>query len=324
MDVFLAILRRATQALLVVLAVSLMNFALVRLAPGDPAAVLAGQSGAADEQYLNDLREEFGLDQPIYVQLGVYYSQLFQWDLGYSYRQQQPVLSLILERLPDTLLLTTSAFIISVFAGVWAGAVAANRRGRWPDYAISSVAMLLYASPIFFTGLMLILVFSVTLGWFPAFGSQTIGAEYGPLRSLLDRLQYLVLPAATLSLLYAATYMRLARTSVLDVLTQDFVKTARSKGLPPSRIMRAHVLRNAVLPIITVAGMQAGHLVGGAVVVETVFAWPGIGRLAFEALLQRDYPVMMGVFLVTSILVVFFNIVTDISYRLFDPRVEIS
>jgi len=324
MRILLAIFRRAMQALLVVLAVSLMNFTLIRLAPGDPAAVIAGQSGAADEQYLKDLRAEFGLDQPMYVQIAAYYSQLFQFDLGYSYRQKQPVLDLVLERLPNTLLLTMSAFIIALAVGIWSGALAARHRGKWTDFGISSIAMLLYASPIFFTGLMLILVFSVGLGWLPAFGSQTFGENGGFAASFLDRLQYLVLPATTLSLLYAATYMKLTRTSVLEVLRLDFVKTARAKGLPQSRIMNAHVLRNALLPIITVAGMQAGHLVGGAVVVETVFAWPGIGRLAFDALLQRDYPVLMGVFLITSVLVVFFNILTDIGYRLFDPRVEIS
>jgi peptide/nickel transport system permease protein len=171
---------------------------------------------------------------------------------------------------------------------------------------------------------MLILVFSVFLGWFPAFGSETIGADYGFIGQVADRLKYLVLPAVTLSLLYAATYTRLTRTAMLDVLQMDYVKLARAKGLPPFRIVGAHVLRNALLPVITIAGMQAGHLVGGAVVVETVFAWPGIGRLAFDALLQRDYPVLMGVFLISSIMVVFFNIITDLAYKVFDPTMEVS
>ncbi|MBO6552624.1 MAG: ABC transporter permease [Roseitalea sp.] len=317
-------LRLLSQALLIILAVSLINFALVRLAPGDPASVLAGQSGAADELYLAQLREQFGLDQPILVQLGKYYLQLLQFDLGYSYRQQLPVVDLIAERLPNTLLLTLSAFAIALILGVAFGVAAALNRDNWIDTAVGTAAMVLYASPVFFTGLMLILVFSVFLGWFPAFGSETIGADYGFIGQVADRLKYLVLPAVTLSLLYAATYTRLTRTAMLDVLQMDYVKLARAKGLPPFRIVGAHVLRNALLPVITIAGMQAGHLVGGAVVVETVFAWPGIGRLAFDALLQRDYPVLMGVFLISSIMVVFFNIITDLAYKVFDPTMEVS
>lgn len=317
-------LRLLSQALLIILAVSLINFALVRLAPGDPASVLAGQSGAADELYLAQLREQFGLDQPILVQLGKYYLQLLQFDLGYSYRQQLPVIDLIAERLPNTLLLTLSAFAIALILGVAFGVAAALNRDNWIDTAVGTAAMVLYASPVFFTGLMLILVFSVFLGWFPAFGSETIGADYGFIGQVADRLKYLVLPAVTLSLLYAATYTRLTRTAMLDVLQMDYVKLARAKGLPPFRIVGAHVLRNALLPVITIAGMQAGHLVGGAVVVETVFAWPGIGRLAFDALLQRDYPVLMGVFLISSIMVVFFNIITDLAYKVFDPTMEVS
>lgn len=317
-------LRLLSQALLIILAVSLINFALVRLAPGDPASVLAGQSGAADELYLAQLREQFGLDQPILVQLGKYYLQLLQFDLGYSYRQQLPVIDLIAERLPNTLLLTLSAFAIALILGVAFGVAAALNRDNWIDTAVGTAAMVLYASPVFFTGLMLILVFSVFLGWFPAFGSETIGADYGFIGQVADRLKYLVLPAVTLSLLYAATYARLTRTAMLDVLQMDYVKLARAKGLPPFRIVGAHVLRNALLPVITIAGMQAGHLVGGAVVVETVFAWPGIGRLAFDALLQRDYPVLMGVFLISSIMVVFFNIITDLAYKVFDPTMEVS
>ncbi|WP_306025861.1 ABC transporter permease [Oceaniradius stylonematis] len=317
-------LRLLSQALLIILAVSLINFALVRLAPGDPASVLAGQSGAADELYLAQLREQFGLDQPILVQLGKYYLQLLQFDLGYSYRQQLPVIDLIAERLPNTLLLTLSAFAIALILGVAFGVAAALNRDNWIDTAVGTAAMVLYASPVFFTGLMLILVFSVFLGWFPAFGSETIGADYGFIGQIADRLKYLVLPAVTLSLLYAATYTRLTRTAMLDVLQMDYVKLARAKGLPPFRIVGAHVLRNALLPVITIAGMQAGHLVGGAVVVETVFAWPGIGRLAFDALLQRDYPVLMGVFLISSIMVVFFNIITDLAYKVFDPTMEVS
>lgn len=315
-----SVLLRVVQAVLVVLAVSLINFALVRLAPGDPAVIMAGQSGGADAAYVSKLRQEFGLDHPLPTQLVTHFGQLARLDLGYSYRERQSVASLILERLPNTLLLTTSAFALALALGICVGAAAAARRGTWVDTALTGLTLLFYATPVFFVGLIMILTFSVALDWLPPFGSQTIDANLGLFGSVLDRLKYLAMPAMTLSLVYAATYARLTRSSVLEVLQFDFVKTARAKGLPVGRIQRSHVLRNALLPVITIAGIQAGQLIGGAVVVETVFGWPGIGRLAFDALQQRDYPVLMGVFLITSVLVVVFNVLTDICYGLFDPR----
>ncbi len=311
---------RLVKMVAVVFAIVCANFLLIHAAPGDPASVMAGQSGAADPQFLEQLRHEFGLDQPLGTQLWLYVSAVAHGDLGLSHRQQRTVLSLIMERLPATLLLTGTAFLFALLAGVALGAAAARQVGTWADSAITVVALVFYATPIFWVGLMLVLVFSVWLGWLPSFGMNTVGADLHGWAAAADTAQYLVLPALTLGLFYMAVYARLTRSAMLGVAGEDFIKTARAKGVPEGRILRRHILRNALLPVVTLAGIQAGQLIGGSVLVETVFAWPGIGRLAFDALLARDYQVLLGVFLTTSILVVLFNLVTDLVYLAIDPR----
>ncbi len=204
------------------------------------------------------------------------------------------------------------------------GAIAAMNAGRSLDFIISVVSLVFYATPLFWIGLMSILLFSVYLGWLPAFGMMTVGAGYTGWDHVLDVARHLVLPATTLGLFYMAVYARMTRASMLEVRDMDFVRTARAKGLKSGPIVRRHILRNAILPIITLAGIQAGQLVGGAILTETVFGWPGIGRLAFDALLQRDYQVLLGVFLITSVMVVIFNIITDLIYRVVDPRMGAS
>jgi peptide/nickel transport system permease protein len=294
------------------------------MAPGDPAAVMAGEAGAADEKFVAQLRQEFGLDKPFPVQLWRYVSGVASLDLGYSYRNKRTVASMVFERLPATLLLTVTAFLFALSAGVALGAVAATFVGRWVDTAATVLSLTFYATPIFWIGLMGILLFSIQLEWLPAFGMETIGGHFTGGARLLDIAVHLVLPALTLGLFYVAIYARLTRAAMLEVQTQDFVKTAKAKGLPSGRIVRAHILRNAILPVITLAGIQAGQLIGGSILVETVFAWPGIGRLAFEALLQRDYQTLLGVFLLTSVMVVLFNLITDFIYTLVDPRIEVG
>ena len=313
---------RVVKMTAIVFAIIVVNFFLIHAAPGDPASVMAGQSGAADPQFVEQLRHEFGLDKPLLTQLWVYVSAVAGGDLGISHRQQRTVLSLIAERLPATLLLTGAAFAVALAAGITLGAAAARRVGSWADSAITVVALVFYATPIFWVGLMLVLVFSVWLGWLPSFGMQTVGADLHGWAAVADRVRYMVLPVATLGLFYMAVYARLTRSAMLDVAGQDFIKTARAKGVGEGRILRRHILRNALLPVVTLAGIQAGQLIGGSVLVETVFAWPGIGRLAFDALLARDYQVLLGVFLTTSILVVVFNLITDLVYLAIDPRMQ--
>jgi peptide/nickel transport system permease protein len=313
---------RLVKGLIVLFAIAVLNFLLIRAAPGDPAMVLAGEAGASDPAVLQQLRERFGLDQPFVMQLWLYIKGYLTFDLGYSYRQQQPVLKLILDRLPATLLLTGAAFVISLALGMLLGILAARRVGRLSDSAITLGALVFYATPLFWIALMGQIVFALKLGWVPNVGYETIGAGHSGLRRALDIGHHLILPAMTLGLFFMALYARMMRASMLEVAGADFVKTARAKGLSESVITRRHVARNALLPVVTLAGLQAGQLVGGAVLTETVFAWPGIGRLMFEALAQRDYAVLLGVFFVSSAMVVLLNLVTDIVYRAVDPRIE--
>jgi peptide/nickel transport system permease protein len=321
--VVLAVAGWAVKFVAVVLVIATFNFILVHAAPGDPAQVIAGQSGASDEKLLEQLRAEYGLDKPYPVQLATYLGRVLTLDLGYSYRQQRTVSSLILDRLPATLLLTATAFILALFSGIVLGTLAGVRAGRWSDTLLTVLSLLLYATPVFWLGLMLVLLFSVQLDWLPAFGYATIGVPQTALQRMVDIGTHMVLPVISLAAVYLAIYTRLMRSSVLDVTHQDFIKTAKAKGLKQGAIIIRHILRNAMLPIVTVAGMQAGALVGGAVVIETVFAWPGLGRLIYDALLQRDYPVLLGVFLVMSVIVIALNLLTDAIYRMIDPRVSV-
>ncbi len=318
------VVQRLVKMVVVLLAIVVLNFFLIRAAPGDPALVMAGEAGASDEIFVAQLRERFGLDQPLPVQLALYVKGIATLDLGFSFRQQMPVADLIFSRLPATLLLTLSAFAISLALGILFGSLAARRAGSWSDTLITVVALVFYATPLFWVALMAVLVFSVTMGWLPAFGYETVGAGLTGVARLYDIAQHLVLPATTLGLFFMATYARMTRASMLQVSRLDFVKTARAKGLGEGVIQRRHVLRNALLPVVTLAGLQAGTLVGGAVLTETVFAWPGIGRLMYEALLQRDYNLLLGIFVVSSAMVLIFNLVTDLIYRLVDPRIEIK
>ncbi|MBS0529091.1 MAG: ABC transporter permease [Proteobacteria bacterium] len=311
----------AVKAAGVILAITILNFMLIRMAPGDPAIVLAGEAGAADPEFLSETRRNFGLDQPVLVQLGTYVKNVATLNLGTSYRTGRPVTDMLLERLPATLLLTGVAFVFALFLGPFLGALAAIRPRSIFDSVLTAFALVCYATPIFWVGLLLVLLFSVRLGWLPAFGMTSIVPVHGVFAGLLDRIYHVILPALTLGLFYIAVYVRLTRASMLEVASLDYVKTARAKGLPEGRVVRAHIFRTALIPIVTFAGLQVGQLVGGAIVVETVFAWPGIGRLAFDALFQRDYNVLLGVFLLSAVMVVVFNLLTDILLRIVDPRI---
>jgi peptide/nickel transport system permease protein len=314
--------QRVVKGVVVLLAIVILNFFLIRLAPGDPALVMAGEAGAGDAAYVQQLREKFGLDRPLAEQLLIYVKGVASLDLGFSVRQQMPVAKLIAERLPATLLLTLSAFVVSLGFGILFGALAARFAGTWADTAITVAALLFYATPLFWIALMAILLFSVWLDWLPSFGFATVGANLTGLSYAADVAAHLVMPALTLGLFFMATYARMTRASMLEVQRLDFVKTARAKGLTNAVIQRRHVLRNALLPVVTLAGVHAGTLVGGAVLTETVFAWPGIGRLMYDALLQRDYNLLLGVFVVCSAMVLLFNLITDLVYRVVDPRIQ--
>lgn len=314
---------RLGRALLMIVGVLVLSFLLIRLAPGDPALLMAGEAGVDDAQYIDSLRHEMGLDQPLARQLLIYLGHTAHLDLGYSYRNQTSVWTLLAERLPATLTLMGSAFLLSSLLGVALGVLAARARQRrhWLDEVISHGALLLYAIPPFWLAMLLILLFSVTLDWLPAFGMETVGRDLQGGAWLADRARHLLLPCLSLSFLFLALYVHLTRAATLEALNQEYVYTAQAKGLRPRRILLVHVLRNALLPVVTFAGLQLGQLASGALLVEVVYSWPGIGRLMYDSLAQRDYGVLMGGFLVISVLVVGFNLLTDLICRLLDPRI---
>lgn len=315
---------RLVKAAIILVAILVLNFFLIHAAPGDPAAVMAGEAGAADEIFIEQLRERFGLDKPLLTQLGLYLGGVLQFDLGFSYRQQMPVADLIFQRLPATLLLTLSAFVMSLLLGTLLGVIASARVGKWSDTVISILALLFYATPLYWAALMAVLVFSVELNWLPGFGYETVGANHTGFARALDIARHLVLPATTLGLFFMAVYMRMTRASMLEVSKLDFVKTARAKGLPNGVIQRRHIFRNAMLPVVTLAGLQAGQLVGGAVLTETVFAWPGIGQLLVTAVSQRDLAVVQTIILLVALTMVLANFLVDVAYRWLDPRITIT
>jgi peptide/nickel transport system permease protein len=314
---------RILLAIPVVLGIVVLNFFLIHLAPGDAASVLAGESGAASPEYLEQLRQKFGLDQPLGTQFLVYLTNMLHLNLGYSFRNDSPVTDLILDRLWPTGLLMLTAFGAALVAGTLLGLIAATRRNSWRDSVISLVSLVAYATPGFWLGLMMIVVFAIHLGWLPTSGFDTVGADTEGWDQVWDVARHLVMPAIALSLFYLAVYARVMRASVLEQVGMDYVTTARAKGQTETRIMTGHVLRNALLPVVTMAGVQAGNLIGGSIVVETVFGWPGIGTLAFNALQSRDLNLLLGIFFVSACLVVLVNLAVDLLYTALDPRMEL-
>jgi peptide/nickel transport system permease protein len=322
MNVLRFIAQRLLQAFLLIAAVVVLNFALVHAAPGDPVETIAGASGGMSEELKAELRASYGLDKPLPVQLGVYLARVVQLDLGYSYFFNRPVSGLIAERIPATLLLVVCSVLWAFLAGTALGVLAARKPNGWLSQAITVLSMVGFAAPVFWSGMMLVILFAAVIPIFPISDMRSVDASGGGWRDVLDVAHHLVLPSVTLGLVYLAQYSRLARASMLEVLGADFIRTARAKGLAERFVLYKHALRNAVLPVITVLGLQFGNVMAGAILVETVFNWPGLGRLAFEAVLRRDYPTVLGVLLFSSVVVLVMNQLTDLAYRLVDPRIK--
>jgi peptide/nickel transport system permease protein len=306
------------------LGIVILLFFMLRLAPGDAASVLAGEAGGAPAEYVQQIRSQFGLDQSLASQFWVYAKSILTLDLGFSFRYNMRVADLILQRLWPTLLLMGTALVLSIVAGVVLGLIAATRVNTWRDNVISVTAVIFYATPLFWIGLMLILGFSVKLDWFPTTGMEDVVAYYEGWARVIDIAHHLVLPALTLSLFYMALYTRIMRASMLDQRDMDYVTTARAKGLTERQIAYRHVLRNALLPVVTLAGVQLGALLGGSVVVETVFAWPGLGLLAYDALFARDFNLLLGIFFLSSCMVVVVGALVDVTYTVLDPRIKLQ
>mgnify|MGYP000232892346 CR=1 FL=1 len=320
---FSYILRRLGYGLLLMLGVVVLNFLLIRLAPGDPAVVIAGEMGGATEEMLASIREEYGLNDPVLTQLGLYIGNVLRGDLGESFFFNQPVSTLISHRVGPTILLVLTAQVMSITLGVFFGVLAARKPNGPMSAFVSVFSTIGYAVPVFWTGIMLIILFGSTFPIFPVEGMQSVklrDASFGI--KALDVIHHLILPAFTLAVIFLAQYARLSRASMLEVLGSDYIRTARAKGASEGKVLFKHALRNAALPILTVAGLQFGNLISGALLVETVFNWPGLGRLAFDSILRRDYPTIMGVLFFASAMVVVANILTDLSYRIADPRLR--
>lgn len=315
---------RLLQGLALVLAVVVLNFALVHAAPGDPVETIAGASGGMSPELMAQLRAQYGLDKPLPVQLGVYLGKVLQGDLGYSYFFNLPVTSMIAERVPATLLLVLSSVLLAFVVGTALGVLSSRKPNGMLSQFITVLSMVGFAAPVFWVGIMLVILFASVLPILPVAGMRSIDSTGGGWKDVVDVLHHLVLPTVTLGLVYLAQYSRLARSSMLDVLGSDFIRTARAKGLTDRVVLYKHALRNALLPVVTMLGLQFGNVLAGAILVETVFNWPGLGRLAFDSVLRRDYPTILGVLLFSSIVVVVMNQITDLCYRLVDPRIKAS
>ncbi|MDR1656583.1 MAG: ABC transporter permease [Deltaproteobacteria bacterium] len=313
---------RLGNSILLLLAVIVLNFILIHSAPGDPAEVIAGEMGGATIEIIEEIRSRYGLDRPLWTQVVIYVRQIAGGDLGYSYYFNQPVSSLILRRIPPTLLLMIFSLASAAIIGVVLGVISSYAPHSVPSHLITFFSLAGYAAPVFWTGLMLMLLFGRFCPIFPVSGMFDIVAGHHGFAYVWDVLRHLALPSLTLILLNAAQFSRLSRASMLESLSTDYVRTARAKGLNERRVFLVHALRNALMPVVTMAGLQFGPLLGGAVVVETVFNWPGLGRLVFDSILRRDYPVLLGILFISAMMVILANIVTDALYRLIDPRVR--
>jgi len=315
---------RLAQIIGLILAVAIVSFSLLQAAPGDAAISIAGDSGAGDPEVIAEIRASYGLDKPFATQLGTYLGKVAQGDFGKSYRFNQSVTSLIGSRIWPTILLVGTALMFAIIAGVAVGVYTARRPESWSSHVATVLALVGFSIPVFFLGMQLIILFSSVLDLLPSGRMKDVRFDGNFLQSWIDIGEHLILPAFTLGVLYLAQYSRLTRASMLETLQSDFVRTARSKGLSERVVVYKHALRNAVIPVVTVAGLQFGTLLSGALVVETVFDWPGLGRLAFESVQQRDAPVLLALLMLSSVLVIAANLLTDVMYRLIDPRIRVG
>jgi peptide/nickel transport system permease protein len=318
------ILRRLIQIIPMLILISIFAFFLMRLAPGDPARAFLDPEKVADPVRLENIRRSLGLEQPVPIQYLRWLGRVVQGDMGYSYRSRQPVVKEILTRLPNTLILGLAATLLSLIVAVPIGIVSAVKQYSAFDYIATLFAFIGISMPNFWIGLLLIYIFVGQLGILPAVGTQSVPAPTQPLAQFTDFMKHLLMPAVVLGLQSMAGWARYQRSSLLEVIRQDYICTARAKGLTERVVLTRHALRNALIPLVTLAMLSVPSLLGGAFITESIFAWPGMGRLAVHALYQRDYPVIQGVTLFSALLVLLANLAADVLYALVDPRVRYS
>lgn len=320
---FLKVLaQRIGYAVVLLIAVLVLNFTMINLAPGDVVDTIAADMGGANAELMAQIRAEYGLDQPVIVQLGRYIGRVLQFDLGYSYFYNRPVTALIFERLPATLLLVFSAQIFALILGILLGVFAAQKPNGLFSHIVTLFALFGYAAPVFWTGILLLIAFSLKIPLFPVAGMRDVTIEGGFFPQALSIAHHLVLPMLTLGSIFIALYSRLCRASMLEVLGSDYVRTAKAKGLRPRDVVMKHALKNALPPVVTLAGLQFSAVISGAVLVETVFSWPGLGQLALTSILARDTPTILGILFFSALVVIVGNLLTDFVLRMIDPRVR--
>lgn len=320
--------RRLRQFLPIIIGISMLNFCLIHLAPGDLAEIVAGESGQGQDgantrEFVDQLRVAYGLNQPLYVQFLLYFKKLATLDLGFSHRYGVPVADLIGGRIGATALLGLSSLTLSVSVGLLLGVLCARRPNGTVDRLVSSFTSLCYSVPVFWLALMLVVLFGVKLQWFPIGGLHEVGADLqGRWARWSDALWHLVLPAATLSVYATAVYTRFTRAAMVGVLQEDYIRTARAKGLSRRGVLFGHALRNALLPVLTLVGASFGELLAGSIVIETVFSWPGLGKLTYDAIVNRDTNLLLSLLFLSSLLVMAAGIAVDLLYARLDPRIE--
>ncbi|MBS7649083.1 ABC transporter permease [Candidatus Bathyarchaeota archaeon] len=314
------IIKRILQYIPLIFVIVIVTFLLVHMAPGDPTYILVGE--ISDEEFIRAARARLGLDKPLHEQLLIYLCNVLRGDLGYSYLRSETVSNLVLSRIPATLLLVFTAMFISAIVGIILGTIAAARRGAI-DISLSTLSLVGISIPYFWLGQIILILFAVTLGLFPTGGMISLRANYQGIYYVLDVLHHLALPAATLAVFNIAYTTKITRGGVLEALTQDYIITARSKGIPERRVLFRHALRNALIPVVTYTGLNVGALLVGAILTETVFSWPGMGSLLYDSIRLRDYPVVLGIFIYGSIMVITANLIIDILYGFLDPRIRL-
>lgn len=315
------ILRRLALIVPLLFGITLITYVIINLAPGDPITALINpeEMNVRSQAELAELREQLGLNQPIPVRYAIWLREVATGNLGYSIQNRQPVAKLILDRLPASMMLSVTSIVLALVVGTGLGVISALRQYSWLDYSLTAGAFFGLSVPGFFFALMGMFVFGVLLQWLPIFGMWTPGE---PTEFNADLLRHAILPVGALAITHVASYMRYARAATLDALAGDYVTTARAKGLSERVVLWRHVFRNALLPLVTIAGLALPGLIGGSFVIETIFSWPGIGMLGYTAILQRDYPLQMGIALMSAVAVLLANLVTDVAYGIVDPRIR--
>ncbi len=316
------VLKRIAQSVPLVLGVIVVNFCIMHLAPGDPMAILVGELGASNPEYVRIMRSRLGLDKPLHEQLIIYILRLASGDLGYSMIFNRPVLDLIVSRLPLTVLLVGSAIVLATILGSLLGVLSSKKPYSVVDNLTMAVSSIGFSIPVFWLGQILIISLSFNLGLFPVQGWLSIRDPPSGLAFVTDVLWHLALPVTALGVQYLALIARISRSSMIEQLRQNYITTARAKGLPEDKVFYKHALRNALIAIVTITGIHFGYMLAGAVVTETVFAWPGLGRLTFEATFSRDYPIVTGVFIFIALTTIVANLVVDVVYERLDPRIR--